>query len=135
MWSKTCRYGMMICGSLAEMQDCGFISVRRLGEILGIAPCVLAKVVQRLTRAGILESQRGPQGGVRLQPKAEDLPIRNLVRALDDLSWLDVCPFHPRAQPDLQTCSLHGSWDLVRASVQTFVDTTTIGDLKSEQLT
>ena len=133
MWSKTCQYGMMICGRLAEMPDGEYTSVKQLEQNLGIASCVLAKVVQRLTRVGILESLRGPHGGVRLGDHAERLPIRHLADVLDDLSWLETCPFHPESSPSADLCSTHHSWDSVRRSVLTFIDTTTIGDLKPTQ--
>jgi Rrf2 family protein len=130
MWSKSCRYGMMICGRLADQPDAGFIPVKRLGEDLGIASYVLAKVVQRLARAGILESLRGPRGGVRLTKSASKMPIRRLTDEFDDLTWLDSCPFHPESNHLSHLCPVHDSWAVIRQDVQRFIDTTTIGDLK-----
>ena len=50
----------------AETRDTSFVSTRRMAEELGVPSAFLSKVLQRLTREGILVSQRGAAGGVRV---------------------------------------------------------------------
>jgi Rrf2 family transcriptional regulator, iron-sulfur cluster assembly transcription factor len=122
---------MMVCGCLADTGHNHFVTVSKMGKELGVPPYVLAKVVQRLTRAGILESLRGPNGGARLSSSAKNMPLRRLTTAFDDLTWLDDCPFRIKHRADASPCPVHSSWEIVRSSVRTFIDGTTIGDLTS----
>lgn len=43
----------------------------------------LRKVFQRLTRAGIVETVRGPHGGIRLKGKAENITLLDVYEAME----------------------------------------------------
>lgn len=45
----------------------------------------LAKVFQRLARRGLLESRRGPGGGYRLRRPASNVPLSDVLRAVQDI--------------------------------------------------
>lgn len=51
----------------------------------------LAKIMNLLTRAGILVSQRGANGGFRLHRPAEGLSVLEIVRAVDQAGELGSC--------------------------------------------
>lgn len=55
----------------------------RLAEFHGIPGPYLAKHLQALTRAGVLESIPGPKGGVRLARQATDITVLDIVEAID----------------------------------------------------
>ncbi len=69
--SEAMSIALHTCAWLADDPE-HFSSARTISEKLGFSPHHFAKVVQQLTRAGILETERGPAGGARLaRPPAE----------------------------------------------------------------
>lgn len=55
----------------------------RLAATLRVSEHHLAKVMQRLARAGIVGSTRGPQGGFQLVRPAESIALVELFEAID----------------------------------------------------
>ena len=51
---------------LAECASTGSRSAKDLSDAYGIPPEALAKILQRLTKAGLLQSQHGTNGGYML---------------------------------------------------------------------
>lgn len=54
-----------------------------MAEAIGQHPDYLIKILQRLTRDGILSSIRGPAGGFRLARPAGDISLLQIVEAID----------------------------------------------------
>ena len=57
--TKKADYGLMAMKHLAEHAHNGACSAKDVAESYGIPPEVLAKILQRLTKAGLLHSQHG----------------------------------------------------------------------------
>lgn len=52
-----------------------------IAKNLGFSYNHFAKVVQRLVRAGVLETERGPKGGIRLAREPKDLTMLDIYEA------------------------------------------------------
>ena len=76
----------------------------RLAEFHGVPPAYLAKALQSLARAGLLESVPGPRGGYRLAKPAADITVLDVVRAVegDDPAFRcsEIRRRGPAGQPD-----------------------------------
>src|SRR3982750_2796243 len=55
----------------------------RLAEFHGVPAAYLAKHLQALARAGIVEAAQGPKGGYRLGRPAADIPLLDVVVAVE----------------------------------------------------
>ncbi len=53
----------------------------------------VAKVMQRLVRAGLAASTKGPSGGFRLGRDAKRITIREILETIDGPMDSGVCPF------------------------------------------
>ena len=58
-------------------------SVGRIARSLGVSEAHLAKVLQRLSKAGLLVSARGPKGGFRLARGPEEITLLEVFEAID----------------------------------------------------
>ena len=63
--SRSAEYGLRAALYLASLEPSGFVSIRDISDHLGLSFHFLTKIFQKLTRAGLLHSYRGPNGGVR----------------------------------------------------------------------
>ena len=64
-------------------------ATKSVAEKLEVSGAHLAKVLQRLARAGLVESERGPKGGFRLGKPAEDISLLEVYEAIEG-------PFEPK---------------------------------------
>lgn len=59
------------------------VSVNEIAEILNISEAHLSKVLQRLAKAGLVESNRGPKGGFRLTKNPEEIALIEVYEVID----------------------------------------------------
>ncbi len=71
--TKKADYGLIAMRHLAEHADLGACSAKDLAEMYSIPQEALAKILQRLTKSGLLVSQYGTNGGYTLarDPRAD----------------------------------------------------------------
>lgn len=62
------------------------IDAQALSATLGISRSFLAKILQRLTKAGILASYKGMKGGFALAKEPSEITILEIVKAVEDNS-------------------------------------------------
>lgn len=59
------------------------IRTAEMAELLSVSGDHLAKVLQGLVRAGLLESTRGPRGGFQLSRPASDISLLEIYQAIE----------------------------------------------------
>jgi len=67
------------------------VPAARLAEYHGVPAAYLAKHLQALSRAGILEAVPGPHGGYRLARPAAEVTVLDVVEAIDGTESAFVC--------------------------------------------
>lgn len=107
-------------------------TIAEVAEAFDIAKTHLMKVVMMLVSAGILVSERGRNGGIRLAVNAADISIGDIVRLMENNLALvvcmkedatdDVCPLMPECR--LRTLLLNAQKALFAT-----LDAATLADL------
>lgn len=68
---------------LADLGERTPVSTREISETLFISEAHLSKVVQRLSRAGLVRTLRGPYGGVRLAKPTDEINLLQIFEAIE----------------------------------------------------
>jgi len=68
------------------------INVKSLAEILNASVAHLAKIFQRLSKAGFVKSVRGPSGGFVLAKAATEITLLDIYEAIEGEVNLHYCP-------------------------------------------
>ncbi|MBN2280755.1 MAG: Rrf2 family transcriptional regulator [Candidatus Marinimicrobia bacterium] len=68
------------------------VNVKYLAKILVASEAHLAKIFQRLVKAGFIHSVRGPAGGFVLAKAAEDITLLDIYEAIEGKVNLQYCP-------------------------------------------
>jgi Rrf2 family protein len=89
--TKKADYGLMAMKHLAEHADAGACSAKDVAEAYGIPPEALAKILQRLAKAGLLQSQHGIKGGYVLARPATEISAYEVIRAIDGPLFITSC--------------------------------------------
>ena len=71
-------------------------SAGMLARVIRVSEAHLAKVLQRLVKAGLLVSVRGPKGGFRLARNTEDITLLDVFEAIDGPFDPGECLMHER---------------------------------------
>lgn len=83
------------------------VSVGEMAGELEASPHTLHKVVTRLVAAGLVESARGPGGGLRLTPGSENTDVLKIVEVVEGRADSNGCLFAKRVCPVGAPCVFH----------------------------
>src|SRR5882762_2908942 len=89
--TKKADYGLMAMKHLAEHADQGACSAKDIAEEYGIPQEALAKILQRLAKAGLLQSQHGTNGGYTLARAAHTISAFEVIEAIDGPLFITSC--------------------------------------------
>lgn len=88
MGSKASTYAILAVIEIARqqrLQQSASIRASQIAEQFSLPSAYAAKVMTQLVRANVLHSDRGPRGGFRLTRPAEEIPVLDIVEAVDGL--------------------------------------------------
>ena len=80
------EWGLHCCTLLALLPGDAALPAARLAEFHGVPAAYLAKHLQALSRAGIVEAVAGPRGGYRLARPAADVTLLDVVEAVEGVA-------------------------------------------------
>ncbi|MCA1905904.1 MAG: Rrf2 family transcriptional regulator [Desulfarculus sp.] len=102
---------------------------KNLAHRLGVSDHHLAKVLQRLARAGLVEGQRGPRGGFRLAGQGRGTRLLEIYEAVEGPLPGQTCLLGRPACSG--ACVLGGLLGRLAADMRAYLVGTTLGDLTS----
>ncbi|MFD7641674.1 RrF2 family transcriptional regulator [Kitasatospora sp. NPDC059795] len=89
--SEGVEWGLHCCLTLVWLDETDPVPSARLAAMFELSPTYLNKVLQRLTRAGLLTSTSGPRGGVRLARDPGRITMMDVVTAVEGADPLFAC--------------------------------------------
>ncbi len=128
--TKKSDYGLIAMKHLAEVQvSC---SAKDLADAHGIPQELLAKILQRLARAGLLVSQHGTNGGYVLARDAAAISAFQVIQAIEGPLFITSC-VGTRGCGRTERCTVREPLQKVRQGIEEVLSRLTISDLKESR--
>jgi Rrf2 family protein len=131
--SAKADYAVRAALELAAAGD-GPLKGERIAEAQGIPLKFLENILQELRHAGLVRSQRGPEGGYRLGRPAGEIALGDVIRAVDG----PLASVRGEAPEDLAYEGVAGSlqtvWVALRANLRGVLDEVTLGQVATGKL-
>jgi len=91
--TKKADYALMAMKHLADHAHEGArsASAKDVADSFGIPPEALAKILQKLAKAGLLQSHHGTNGGYRLDRAAHNISAFEVIQAIDGPLFITSC--------------------------------------------
>ena len=89
--TKKADYALLAMKHLAERASQGSLSAKDVADAYGIPPEALAKILQKLAKAGLLHSQHGTNGGYTLARPAHTISAFEVIQAIDGPLFITSC--------------------------------------------
>lgn len=89
--TKKADYGLIAVTHLAAVGEQTAVSAKEIADAYHIPLPLLAKVLQQLTRRGLLASIQGTNGGYRLARHADRISALEVIHAIDGPVALTTC--------------------------------------------
>jgi Rrf2 family protein len=131
--SKKADYALMAMKHLALHSDRGASSAREIAEQYDIPTELMAKVLQRLVRRGLLASHQGTRGGYRLSRSPRLITVADVIQAIDGPVRVTACSIDDSQCEQYSKCNVRDPLWRVRERILAALDECTIAELAADQ--
>ncbi|MCA9249769.1 MAG: Rrf2 family transcriptional regulator [Phycisphaerae bacterium] len=127
MISPTAEYALRAVVAIAQAGGDAIVTPN-IAEVTKVPAGYLAKVLQTLRKAGLVDSKRGLGGGFTLAKPAKEICVLDVVKAVEPIKRIERCPL------DIEThgtnlCPLHKRLDEAYELVEQTFASVTIAEL------
>lgn len=130
-FTKRTDYGLMAIHYIVFHQEEGAVSAKRISEAFNIPTELLAKILQRMAKKGLIESHNGPKGGYVLTRLPEKVTVGQVVRALEGPINIVSC-LEDIDCPQYNRCNLRRPVQKIQANIAHLLDTMTLAELMGD---
>jgi len=148
--TKKADYGLMALKFLAEQADAvarkakaanavqpDFValSAKDIADAYGIPAQLLAKILQQLTKAGLLKSHAGMNGGYALSKDARSISAYEVILAIDGPFFITSCTKGAKACDLTPSCTIKEPLARVNETIAGVLKSISIQDLAEHEHT
>jgi Rrf2 family protein len=130
--TKKADYGLMAMKHLAEHAELGACSAKDVADAYRIPQEALAKILQRLVKAGLLHSQHGTNGGYTLARDPGEISAFEVIRAIDGPLFITSCVTVRGECDQSDRCNVREPLRRVSHGIEELLRSITILDMKDE---
>jgi len=119
---------------LAVCGDRGSSSAREIAEQYDIPIELMAKVLQRLVRIGLLASTQGTRGGYTLGRPPATISVADVIEAIDGPFTVTACSTENNDCEQYSKCSIRDPLWQIRERIAAALGTVTIAEIAAENV-
>jgi len=127
--TRAADYAVRVMIHMAGLPLGTTVRLRTLALAVTVPESFLAKVLQTLTRAGLVVSRRGPDGGFELVPSSMQASLLDVIDAIEGPVQLNSCLGESGCCEHKAWCPAHTVWAEAQIAMLTVLSRDTLGEL------
>jgi len=133
MFSKTCEYAIRAMIFIAQKsKDGSKVSIKEIAKGIDSPEHFIAKILQELSRKGLLQSMKGPTGGFYLEKEDLSRTLAEIVKVIDGDKLFTGCGLGLKQCSETHPCPIHHEFKKVRKSIQNVLEKAKLGEFTDE---
>jgi Rrf2 family protein len=130
--SKKADYGLIAVKHLADGPPDTACSANEIARAYGIPTELLAKILQKLAKNGLLVSQHGTNGGYVLARRPSEISALEVIRAIEGPLFITSCLTDRRECGQIARCTVREPLQKVNETLVNALSAVTISSLLGE---
>jgi Rrf2 family protein len=130
--SKKADYGLIAVRHLAERHPSAACSAKEIARTYGIPTELLAKILQKLAKHGLLVSQHGMNGGYALARRPAEISAFEVIRAIEGPLFITSCVTDRRECGQMTRCTVREPLQKVNETLVKALSAVTISSLSRD---
>ena len=130
--SKKADYALIAMKHLTLHTDRGAASAREIAEQYDIPIELMAKVLQRLVRRGLLASHHGTRGGYQLARRPTQISVADVIQAIEGPVSVTACSTEDGKCEQFAKCNVRDPLWRVRERILAALGECTIAELAAD---
>ena len=111
----------------------GLIHLATVAEAQNLSQKYLEQLAMSLRHSGLVNAERGSQGGYELAQSPADITALQIVQAVEGPIELITCVARPSTCERSPGCAAHGLWHRLGGAINNVLLETTLADLREDQ--
>ena len=133
IFSKTCEYAMRAVFFIAhKTAKGGRVGIKEIAVGIDSPEPFLAKILQDLSRRGVIQSAKGPNGGFYVDDVILNMSLASIVEAVDGSGIFTGCGLGLDYCSEENPCPIHHDFKAIRDQIQDLLKTTKIGEFNED---
>ena len=133
MFSRACEYAFQAVLYITVHTNNGVrVGVKEIADAQNIPLPFLSKILQKLVKAKILTSTKGPRGGFALNDTPDKITLLHIVDVIDGLKIFERCGIGLKHCSDSAPCPIHQEFMLVKSDIRMLLSTKTLESLAKD---
>ena len=132
--SKKADYALIAMKHLAQHRGGTSTSAREIAEQYDIPIELMAKVLQRLVRTGLLVSTQGTRGGYALSRASGSITVADVIQAIDGPFTVTACSTEKNDCEQYSKCSIRDPLWQIKERIVEALGTVTLAEMASDQV-
>lgn len=131
--TKKADYGLMALKYLAEHPETTAMSAKDIADAYGIPAQLLAKILQKLTKSGLLKSHAGMNGGYALARDAREISAYEVIHSIDGPFFITSCTKGTKGCELTPSCTIKEPLARVNETIAGVLRSISIHDLSDQE--
>lgn len=129
--SKKVEYGLIAIRHVASRTRGELVTAKEIADAYGIPFEMLAKVLQKLTRAGLVFSVQGVHGGYALAKNPEEIQVSQIINAIEGTTPViaQCLSDGPESCGVFSTCTIKSPLSKVQANIERAFDNLRLSEI------
>ena len=128
------RYALRLLVDLAQHSDAGFITLKDIAARQNISKKYLEQIVPILNKAGMVQSNRGFQGGYKLAKNPSEICVYDVLSSTEgNLSCVTCLESDINLCPRKENCTTLFVWEGLNQVIQNYLKGITVQDILNHQ--
>jgi len=126
--SRPAEYALRAMTYLARKQPDERVRARDLAKATDVPPAFLSKIMRSLTANGLLDAQKGHNGGFMLSRPASEIRFIDVLRAVEFEPGANHCLFGLGNCNAQNPCPLHFEWAVLKEQIEHWARSHSLAD-------
>lgn len=131
------EYGVRAMLEIAKHYNSGPLTIREISESQDVSVAYLEQILNKLRRAGLIQSLKGPGGGYVLVKRPREVSVGKILKTLEGPFAVTACLVpNTRECNRSEGCVARLMWKSLSEKIENFLESITLQDLilKEKQL-
>jgi Rrf2 family protein len=129
MFSKACEYAIRSMMFIAQKSREGKrVGLKEVAKGIDSPAHFMAKILQDLSRKGLLQSIKGPNGGFYMSESNLKVTLAEVVLAIDGDQLFNGCGLGLKACNEKKPCPIHDEFKMIRNKLKSLLETTRVSE-------
>jgi Rrf2 family protein len=129
--SNAGEYAVRAMLHLASLETNKVIKIVEISKTWDIPESFLRKILVSLSKAGLVVSSRGVNGGYSLARPTHKITLLDIVIAIEGNIYLNKCMMAPEMCENIDWCPVHNVWTKAQHAYSEVLNSTTLEDFNS----